>query len=442
MIARLSLQQRVIAATLLVLVLVLVLVNTVVLVALDATEDDDTREVLDARVEVAELLSEAVPADRLVSELAGRGIAAEVVPRPSGEAAPSVDPMREVVITEDGTAIAIYVATSTGDAARDRARTLLVAASVGGVLLAALVMLRASRTALRPLEDVVAAARSVAQGGEWTELAAASPGTEVGRLVAALDEMVEVLEHSLEEARQTNERTQRFLADAAHQLRTPLAGIRASAEILAMGPSREDAELLLANLVSDCERLTRLVTALLRMARIDQGEIATPVPSDLAVLCREELDRVRSRFPTLDVRLDVRGPSPQPIELDPASMSEALSNLLDNASRHARSSVTLRLSGEGPNVVIRIEDDGPGLDDVSSTRAFERFASFDDCGGTGLGLPIARGIFEAHQGSLDYEDAGFIGRLPRERRRWPRPGRDESLRRELPASARGAALAR
>jgi signal transduction histidine kinase len=428
MMSRLSLQQRVIAAALVVLVLVLGLVNVAVVIALRETRDEDVHGVLAARVALAELLSATVPADELVGELAVRGIAAEVVKRPNGEPVPATsersavpeDLVHAVVVLSDGSEIAIYAATAAGDTARERARTLLVGSSVAGVLLAALLLIMASRAALRPLEDVGVAARSVADGQPWTAIEVKSPHTEVGKLTGAIDDMVDVFEHSLEEARLNNARTQRFLGDAAHQLRTPLAGIRASAELLAMGPSEEDAGLLMTNLVADCERLTRLVTALMRMARIDQGEIAAPVPSDLVVICRNELDRVRVRYPEVDLQLDVPDPAPQPIDLDPASMAEALSNLLDNASRHARGCVTLRLLGDGPTLVVRVEDDGPGLDEAGALRAFERFASLDDCGGSGLGLPIARGIFEAHQGTLDYEAGGFVGRLPRERRRTPR----------------------
>lgn len=433
MIARMSLHQRVIAASLAVLAVVLVVMNVVAWAAFRATSRDDTQQLLEARVALAEVLARSVSAGELDAELAARGIPAEIRGRagasgdrggsgdePGSALQPPEGVLAESVVLEDGREIVVYGSTGTADAARGSMQNVLLGASVGGILLAALLLIRASRAALGRLEDVVAAARSVAEGEQWARLEASSPQTEVGRLEVALDDMVDVLERSLDEARLTNARTQRFLADAAHQLRTPLTGIRASAELLAMQPGADDAARVLANLVDDCERLTRLVSALLRMARIDQGWIAAPVPSDLVAICREQLRRASLLAPHVAFELRVPEPAPQPIDLDPVSLAEALSNLVENAGRHALSTVVVQIAADGPTLVISLEDDGAGMDAATAARAFERFSTFDACGGVGLGLPIARGIFEAHGGSLEYESGRFVARLPRERRRHPR----------------------
>ncbi len=204
-----------------------------------------------------------------------------------------------------------------------------------------------------------------------------------------------------------------FLAYAAHQLRTPLAGIRASTDALLVGGSTSQQERLLVNLSREADRAGRLLSSLLQMARVDQGEVGVPQALDVVELCRGELDRQnRPGERTITVELVVRGDPPPRVLMSSEATKNALANLLDNARRHARKEVTVEVGATPAAVEITVSDDGPGLPDGTHERVFERFVSLDGEGGSGLGLPIARGLIEAQGGRLSYEDRRFVIRLP------------------------------
>ncbi|MDP9070454.1 MAG: PAS domain S-box protein, partial [Actinomycetota bacterium] len=236
--------------------------------------------------------------------------------------------------------------------------------------------------------------------------------TEQRKLAAALTATLGELSAALEEARSSEARTRRFLADAAHQLRTPVTGIQACAETLLLDPDPAHADGLLAHLVQETARAGRLIKALLQTARLDQGIGVTRRPCDLAALFEEELDRARALAPELTLVLADGGWQGRPVDIDPDVVREILANLLDNARRHARSAIEVSLTSSGSTVEVCVGDDGPGLAPEVLDRAFQRFVSLDGKGGTGLGLPIARGLAEAHGGTLHYEDGRFVLRLP------------------------------
>ncbi len=230
-------------------------------------------------------------------------------------------------------------------------------------------------------------------------------------LAATLDTTLSSLEAALAEARLSAQTSRRFLADAAHQLRTPLGGIRAAAETLLHDLPPTSRDRLLADLIAEASRAGRLVARLLQVARLDQGEALAPEPVDVVALCHEEAKRARAHSP--DLHIGVRTTAPlQPCELDPHAVREILANLLDNARRHARHRIELVVGTEDDTVAVAVVDDGPGLPMELVERAFERFASLDGMGGSGLGLPIASGLAEAHGGELRYESRRFILRLP------------------------------
>jgi PAS domain S-box-containing protein len=209
------------------------------------------------------------------------------------------------------------------------------------------------------------------------------------------------------------ERYRTFVADAAHQLRRPVAGIQACAETLLLGVSPADRDRLLADMVRETGRAAELITALLKMARLDAGEVLAPSPCDVAALCADEADRLWSLAPHLDIVFRASSMPAAPPELDAGAVREILANLLDNARRHAISRLELTVKSEQPGwVAIRLTDDGPGMAPELAERAFQRFESLDDKGGTGLGLPIARALAEAHGGTLTYERSTFVLRLP------------------------------
>ncbi len=236
--------------------------------------------------------------------------------------------------------------------------------------------------------------------------------TEQRWMAETLDSTLEQLQEALAEARASEESSRRFLADAAHQLRTPLAGIRACAELLLRGASEADRDRLLAMMVRETSRSARLITALLQIARLDQGQLLPPGQVDVVAICRDEVDRLSLLAPELEVRIEVRSAPPGPLPLDAGSCQEIISNLGDNARRHARSTITFSVAAEGEEVLVSVTDDGPGVPEEARERVFERFVSLDNRGGSGLGLAIARGLARAMGGDLRYADDGFVLTLP------------------------------
>jgi PAS domain S-box-containing protein len=236
--------------------------------------------------------------------------------------------------------------------------------------------------------------------------------TEQRKMAAALDATLAELSAALAEAKASEVRTRRFLADAAHQLRTPVAGIQACAETLLLDANPAEADELLAHLVQETSRAGRLIKALLQTARLDQGMVVTRRPCDLRALCEGELERARALAPQLALRMTSPGWEGHRVDVDGDVVREIVANLLDNARRHASSTIEVRLALRGPVLEVAVGDDGPGLADEVLDRAFERFVSLDGKGGTGLGLPIARGLAEAHGGTMDYDDGLFVLRLP------------------------------
>lgn len=235
--------------------------------------------------------------------------------------------------------------------------------------------------------------------------------TEQRRMAQTLDGMVTSLSQALAAAREAEACSRRFLADAAHQLRTPMAAIQAGVEALlrVTSPTRRD-ELAIA-LGREVGRASRLVDGLLRMARFDQGDKLDRAPCDPIAVCREEVERARALAPNLRIDLRVGDLPGGPVELDVHAVGEALGNLLDNACRHAHRHVEVRVGSHEGMLEIRVRDDGPGLPKELVPRAFERFASLDRKGGSGLGLPIARAVARLHSGDLTYESGEFIMRL-------------------------------
>ncbi len=236
--------------------------------------------------------------------------------------------------------------------------------------------------------------------------------TEQRWMAKTLNSTLASLEDALRKAKESEARCRRFTGDAAHQLRTPIAGIRACAETLLRNPPPEERDALLTNVVRETGRAARLMTGLLQMARLDLGQSLAPRKCDVVDLCSEEVARARALAPALEVALQVDERRPTYAELDSHAVHEILANLLDNARRHAASRIDVVVANTDDQVEVRVVDDGPGLSEALAERVFERFVSLDNKGGSGLGLPIARGLARTHGGNLTYEDRAFVVRLP------------------------------
>lgn len=235
--------------------------------------------------------------------------------------------------------------------------------------------------------------------------------TEQRSVAAMLDTTLARLQSDIAKARDAESTGRRFLADAAHQLRSPITGIRVCAEALLGGPEDVERGRLLTDLVSQTARAARLLSSLLRVARLDEGEELQYRLADVVELVREVADRIWHLAPHLDMVVRTKELTAPTMAVDPAALQEIVANLLENATRHASLTIEVTLAPTGEGLEIRVRDDGPGLPSGGEERSFERFVSLDDQGGSGLGLPIARRLARAHGGDLTYEDRTFVVRL-------------------------------
>ncbi len=268
----------------------------------------------------------------------------------------------------------------------------------------------------RALAPVEAIRSRVARVQGTSELDARVPVPEgddqIARLAVTMNAMLERLQTG-------SDRQRRFVGDASHELRSPLATIRAAHEIALLHPGRGGTEEISQDVLAELDRLDRLVSDLLLLARADEhGLRFRNVDVDLDDLVADEAHRL-SALGQVDVTVEA---PPVRVLGDPVQLGRALRNLADNAARHADGTVSLRLRVAGDRAVIEVEDDGPGVDEADRERIFERFVRLDasrarTSGGTGLGLAIAREIVVAHNGELTVESgargARFVLSLPR-----------------------------
>jgi signal transduction histidine kinase len=207
--------------------------------------------------------------------------------------------------------------------------------------------------------------------------------------------LAETTNRTLDRLEQAVGRHRRFVADAAHELRSPLAVLRTRLEIAPPQP-------LAAEALTDVERIQRLTTDLLLLARLDAGEPPEYGEVDLGQVAAEEAALAR---PRTDVRVDLRIEAGIVVHGAAEHLRRLVANLVDNAVRHAAHTVSVRLREQDGEAVLEVEDDGPGIPADQQEAVFDRFARLDeararDAGGSGLGLAIARDIAVQHGGSL------------------------------------------
>ncbi|MFD1056070.1 HAMP domain-containing sensor histidine kinase [Terrabacter terrigena] len=227
---------------------------------------------------------------------------------------------------------------------------------------------------------------------------------EIAHLAETMNSMLERLDSSQRAQR-------RFVADASHELRSPLATIRASFEVAHPSSPETSWEELGPIVRSETERMARLVDNLLLLSRADDASLAEVRDEvDLDDLVDAEARRLR-RLVRLTVRLEN---APVRVLGDELQLQQVVRNVLDNAARHARSTVRLRVSTQGGCALVSIDDDGAGIPARDRDRVFERFVRLDesrsrDSGGAGLGLAIARELAVAHGGTLLVTDSALGG---------------------------------
>ncbi len=211
-------------------------------------------------------------------------------------------------------------------------------------------------------------------------------------------------------AAQARQRT--FVADAAHELQSPLASYRAQLEVALRHPSGTDWTSTARELLAESDRMERLVRDLLFLARHDEPQ---PLPAELVDLddvVWEEVSRLR---PTTGLDVDTAGVSAAPVRGGRDELARLVRNLLANAALHAQHRVVVSCAVTGEDVVLEVADDGPGIAPDQREEVFERFVRGDTArghgSGTGLGLPIVRAVAERHGGSVRVADSAVGARL-------------------------------
>lgn len=245
-------------------------------------------------------------------------------------------------------------------------------------------------------------------------------GDELQALAESMNATIERLERGVDAQR-------RFTSDAAHELRSPLAGMRAVLEVAQRQPDRMPASVDAA--IEQVDRAGRLVDDLLVLARHDGAAPRRRELSDVDDIVRTEVRAAAGRHP--DVEFDRSGVVPVQASVVPAAIGRVVQNLVDNSAAHARGRVRVRLGvltapdPQGRPTVqweLRVDDDGPGVPPADRERVFERFARLDEsrarhAGGTGLGLAIVRELVAEHAGTVHVGDsdlggASFVVRVP------------------------------
>ncbi len=293
------------------------------------------------------------------------------------------------------------------------ATSLSVAVPAVALLLAALIWWLVGRT-LRPVEAIRSEVAGIGGSDLDRRVPVPTGDDEIARLARTMNTMLERVDDAAQ-------RQARFVADASHELRSPLTRIRSELEVDLAHAEGADLAATHRSILEETVGLQHLVEDLLQLARTDAG--AAPA----AARSRVDLDDIvlglaRRLRAAGRVRVDIAGVAAVQVTGHAAQLTRAVGNLADNAARHATSTVTLTLTQRDQSAVLAVSDDGPGIPPEDQERIFDRFTRLDDArtaatGGAGLGLAIARDIVERHGGTLaldpdHHPGARFVVTLP------------------------------
>jgi signal transduction histidine kinase len=297
--------------------------------------------------------------------------------------------------TDTGTLTVARTTEHVGETVRAATVLLAIAVPLVVVLVGAVVWIVTGR-ALRPVERLRRQVDSIT--AEELSRRVDAGDDELGALAATMNRMLGRLEHSQAVQR-------RFVSDASHELRSPLATMRQHAELGASYPDATSLGELSEVVIDEGERMQNLVDGLLLLARLDENHRPPTEPVDLDDVLLAEADRVGR---VSGHTVDVSGVEAAQVTGSPRLLGRAVRNLVDNAARHAESRVVLTLRADGPAVVLSVADDGTGVPAPDRDRVFDRFTRLDegrarDAGGSGLGLAIVKEVVEAHHGHVTVE---------------------------------------
>ncbi len=318
----------------------------------------------------------------------------------------------------DGTPVAVQIARPLGsvDNILSNLRLVLALVLAGGIAVAAFLGRVAGRRVLAPLNEVAAAAQHIAETDDLSGRIRVHADDEVGRLATRFNTMLDRLEGSRAALDNSMRAQRQLVADASHELRTPITSLRTNIEVLLEGGDLdpEDRQRLLADVVEQSEELSALVNDLIELARGDQPGPETE-DSRLDGIAAESLARARRNAPGIRFAAEL---APTIVDGVPERLERAINNLLDNAARHspAGGTVELRVGPDG----VTVRDHGPGVDRADQPYVFDRFFRGRNSRGrqgSGLGLAIVRQVTEQHGGSVSVTNAPdggavFTLRLP------------------------------
>jgi two-component system sensor histidine kinase MprB len=314
--------------------------------------------------------------------------------------------LREIVfplpVSYGGQPVAIELARplSSVDDVLSKMRVVLLVLCLGGVALAAVLGRLAARRVLAPLAEVADTAQHISETEDLGARIHVRNDDEVGQLATRFNSMLERLQSSRSALDESMQAQRQLVADASHELRTPVTSLRMNIEMLLAGEhqlSEEERRRMLADVVEQSEELSALVGDLIELARGD-----LPVESDEEVeldqIVSESIDRARRNFPEISFEPTL---APVSVKGAPERLGRAVNNLLDNAARHSPRRGTVEVNVDVGGVTVR--DHGPGIDEADLPHVFDRFfrgASSRGRQGSGLGLAIVRQVAEQHHGTV------------------------------------------
>ena len=287
----------------------------------------------------------------------------------------------------------------------DQLQLIVAIGSAAAALVAALGVAWLVRRGVRPIETMATQADRISAGDLTGRVSPQDPQTEVGRLGAALNGMLARIEASVQEREASQELTRQFFADASHELRNPLASLRANAELYQQGalPSRPQVDEAMRRITLEAQRMGALVDDMLRLARLDQPPGQQQDPVDLSALVTRCADRAQAASPRHHWRADIA--DGLEVTGDEELLRRAVDNLLANVHAHtpAVTSATVTAGLRGDTITVHVGDNGPGVPAGELPRIFDRFyrgeARTDP--GTGLGLAIVAATAAAHHGGVE-----------------------------------------
>jgi two-component system sensor histidine kinase MprB len=328
--------------------------------------------------------------------------------------------LRVITVPLPGTGALVSARSLNGvDGVLSRLRLVLVLLCVGGTALAAAVSRLFARRVMAPVADLTAAADHIEATGDLDRRIDGASEDELGRLARRFNAMLDRLGASQTALSASLDTQRRLIADASHELRTPVTSLRTNAEVLRDAPDLTDAEraALLADVVAQAEELGELVTDIIELAR--DGDADAPVEEvRLDGIVLEAVDRARLHAPGVVFQARV---APCVVVGAPDRLGRAVNNLLDNAAKHSPPGGVVEVTVVGGEVAVR--DHGPGVAPADVPHVFDRFyrgAGARDRPGSGLGLAIVRQVADAHGGTIAVEEAPGGGALFRLSLPWRR----------------------